>query len=53
MSKLTERLIQMAAITIILWFGWGLARDSVINQITANSNTAQALQRLQACEAKK
>ena len=53
MSKVTERLVQVAAIVVILWFGWNLAKESIIGQIQANNNAASALQRLQACEAKK
>lgn len=37
MSKATERLLQVAAVVALLWFGWGLARDLVIAQIIANN----------------
>lgn len=53
MSKVTERLVQIAAVMVIIWFGWNLAKESIIGQINANNNAAVAMQRLQACEAKK
>ncbi len=53
MSKTTERLVQVAALTMILWFGWDMAKQTIIAQIRANNQAAMAAQQLRACEAKK
>lgn len=50
MSKLTERLIQITAVAGLLWFGWGLARDTVIAQLTLANRAAIAEQRAAGCE---
>ena len=51
MSTRTERLIQLAAVVGLLWFGWGLARDTIVAQLTLANRTAIADQRLRQCEA--
>lgn len=33
MSKLTERLIQVAAVTLVLWFGYQLIERTVIDRV--------------------
>jgi uncharacterized membrane protein len=48
MTKFTERLLQIAAIIALLWFGWNLARDTVVAQILANNRAAQCEQELRA-----
>ena len=50
MSLLTERLLQVAALVALLWFGYGLVERSVVAIIIATNRAAQAEQRLQACE---
>lgn len=51
MTKFTERLLQVAAVAALLWFGWGLARDTVVAQIQAGQRAYQAEQQLQSCRA--
>ena len=50
MSNLTERLLQIAAVTFILWFGYGLVERSVISIIQARSQANVAIQQLQDCQ---
>ena len=47
MSKTTERLLQIAAVVMIIWFGWSLARDTVIEIIKATQRANAAEQKLQ------
>lgn len=44
MKPLTERLIQLAAGITLLWFGWTLAKETVVWNL-------QLSQRLSTCEA--
>jgi len=38
MSKLTERLLQVAAVIVILYFGWQITAQSVVDLIVTKSN---------------
>ena len=50
MSNLTERLVQIAAIAFILWFGYGLVERSVVSIIQSRSQANVAMQQLQECQ---
>ena len=49
----TERLLQVAAVVMILWFGWSLAKETIVAQIQANNRAVVAERQLQACMEKK
>ena len=38
MSKLTERLLQVAAVIVILYFGWQITAQSVVDLIVTKIN---------------
>ena len=46
MSKFSERLLQVMAIVVLLWFGWSLAKETIIAQIQANNRADAAEQKL-------
>ena len=50
MNRLTEKLIQIAAVVMIVWYGWSLARETVIEIIKATQRANAAEQRLQSYE---
>ena len=51
MSKLTEHLLQVAAVVALLWFGYGLVERSVITILQQSTRAQAAEQKLQQCEA--
>ena len=38
MSKLTERLLQVAAVIVILYFGWQITAQSVVDLLVTKGN---------------
>lgn len=46
MKPFTERLLQVALIVAVLYFGWGLAKDTLIAIINAERRAAIAEQQL-------
>ena len=46
MSKFSEKLLQLVAIVILLWFGWSLAKETIVAQIQANNRADIAEQKL-------
>lgn len=51
MSQLTERLLQVASLVALLWFGYGLVERSVITILQQSTRAQAAEQKLQQCEA--
>lgn len=49
----TERLLQVAALAAILWFGWQLTATTVVMILQLQQRAAAAESRLAACEAGK
>jgi len=47
MSKLTERMIQAAVLLAILFYGWGLSRDTFVLMIQLERRAVVAEQRVQ------
>lgn len=51
MSKLTERLLQIGVLVALLFYGWSLSRDTVLQMVRLSQQVQISAQQLQQCEA--
>lgn len=52
MSTTTERLIQVAAVILVLWFGWQLVSQTVVSLLLATHRAQVAEEKLRQLELK-
>ena len=53
MNKVTERLVQVAAVLVIGWYSWTFTVNTVVSFIQLNQQVAQLQQSLRQCQEKK
>ena len=51
MSKTTERLLQVAAGAVVLWFGWNLVAGSVVQMVNLSLQNRELQKQVQTCAA--
>ena len=49
MSKTTERLLQVAAGAVVLWFGWNLVAGSVVQMVNLSLQNRELQKQVQTC----
>lgn len=51
MSRVTERLLQVGIMLFILFYGWQLARDTVVSLVQQSQSIIHLQRELQTCKA--